>query len=381
MVASKFEDWREGLETSSEVGLPADELATPALILDLDSFERNATKVARFLMAQGVYWRPHTKGHKSPHLARLQIQVGAIGVTCAKTSEAEVMVESGIPSVLIANEQGLASAFTRIARLNAKAEVITCADSSIHVAMAAAAGIATGIEIPLLVSVDVGMHRSGVMPGDKALRLADLINATPGVRFLGLMGFEGHLVALDPPEEKARRIREDLQQLVDTAVLIREAGIDVPIVSGGGSGTLMTSGRVDGITENQAGGVCLMDLFYGERCHLADQFEYALTVLSTVTSRPAPDRVLVDAGFKAMSDNDLGRPQPVGHEGATLVSLAAEHGTLTLSPDSKGLEIGDRVRWIPGYSDSTVFLHNEIIGTRSDRVAVVIPLVCRGQLT
>jgi D-serine deaminase-like pyridoxal phosphate-dependent protein len=309
------------------------------------------------------------------------MELGALGIICAKPSEAQVMVDHGIPSVLIANEQGRRQKFDRIAALNRRAEVITCADSAVHVEMASAAGLAAGVDIPMLVSIDVGMDRTGAMPGQPTLELARLISRTRGVQFKGVMGYEGHLLTVWPLEEKARQSHEAMNRMIDTVRLIERDGIPVEIVSGGGSGTYMTSGLVQGMTEIQAGGGCFLDRFYGEECHMDDEFEYALTVVSTITSRPIPERGIMDAGFKTMSDGESGRPRPIDRPGISLVYLSAEHGNLALEPQAQRLRIGDRIEWILGYSDTTTFLHNQFVGLRNDRVEAVIPLLGRGKLT
>ena len=180
---------------------------------------------------------------------------------------------------------------------------------------------------------------------------------------------------------KARQSHEAMARMIETVRLIERDGIRVEIVSGGGSGTYMTSGTVSGMTEVQAGGGCFLDRFYGEECHMDDEFEYALSVISTVTSRPIPERGIMDAGFKTMSDGESGRPRPLDRPGMSLVYLSAEHGNLALEPEAQGLAIGDRIEWIPGYSDTTTFLHNQFLGLRNDRVEAVIPLLGRGKLT
>jgi D-serine deaminase-like pyridoxal phosphate-dependent protein len=344
-------------------------------------FERNATKISTFLREHNLDWRPHSKAHKSPQIARRQMQLGAIGPICAKPSEAQVMVDWGIPRVLIANEQGRRSKYDRIAALNRRAEVITCADSPAHVEMASAAGVAAGIDIPLLVSLDVGMDRTGAMPGRPALELARQIVRTPGVSFQGVMGYEGHLLTVWPLEEKHRQTHEAMNRMVETARLIESDGIPVRIVSGGGSGSYMTSGLVKGMTEIQAGGACFMDRFYGDECHMDGDFEYAVTVVSTITSRPIPERAIMDAGFKTMSSGESGNPRPIDLPGASLVYLSAEHGNIALEPEAQGLRIGDRVEWILGYSDTTTFLHDHFVGIRNGRVTAVIPILARGRLT
>jgi D-serine deaminase-like pyridoxal phosphate-dependent protein len=368
-------------EQQENLGRHKDEIDTPALLLDLDRFERNATKISTFLRDHGVGWRPHSKAHKSPQVARRQMQLGAHGIICAKSSEAAVMVDYGIPSILVANEQGRQEKHDRIAMLNHRAEVITCADSPTHVEMASKAGLKAGVDVPLLVSIEVGMERSGALPGETTRDLARLITNTRGVTFKGVMGYEGHLLTVWPLEEKARQSHEAMGRMIDTVRLIERDGIPVEIVSGGGSGTYMTSGLVEGMTEIQAGGGCLLDRFYGEECHMEDEFEYALTVVSTVTSRPTPDRAIADAGFKTMSDGESGRPRPINLPGGSLVYLSAEHTNIALEPEAQGLRIGDRVEWLPGYSDTTTFLHNHFVGLRGDRVEAVIPLLTRGKLT
>lgn len=367
-------------DQAAMLGLHRSAIDTPALLLDLDRFERNATHLATLLRELGLGWRPHSKAHKSPQIARRQLEIGAIGVTCAKVGEAEVMVDYGIPSVLIANEQGAPSKFARIAALNERAEVITCADAPAHVDMASAAGRAAGVEIPMLVEMNVGQDRAGVREPGVALDLARRIDRTPGVRLAGLMGWEGHLPTAWPAEERERACREAMAPLIEARHRIEADGMQVGIVSGGGSGTHAATGLVAGMTEVQAGAACLMDRFYGEQCHLAGEFELALTIVTTVTSRPVPDRAIVDAGFKTMS-GDLGFPVPVDLPGAALTELSAEHGHVALEPEARGLAIGDRVAWIPGYSDSTTFLHNQFVGLRGDTVTAVLPLLGRGRLT
>lgn len=363
------------------IGSDRDDLDTPALLIDLDRFERNATRLATALRASGVGWRPHSKAHKSPFLAARQIELGAIGMTCAKVSEAEIMVENGITSVLIANEIASRPKLDRVARLLERAEVFACADAADHVELAAAAGIAAGVEIPLLVEVDIGMHRAGVAPGGPARELARSIERRRGVRFAGLMAYEGHVLTLWPAAKKEAAVRESIGQLIDTRDLLERDGIHVGIVSGGGSGSYTATGRIAGMTEIQAGGACLMDLFYADECHLAEEgYEFALTVLAMVTSRPTRDRAIIDAGFKALSARDGVPPRPVDMDDVTVTTLSAEHGYLELGPAAPDLRIGQRIELIPDYSDTTTFRHDQFIGLRDGRVERTIPLLARGRL-
>jgi D-serine deaminase-like pyridoxal phosphate-dependent protein len=367
--------------TDPRVGRPVAEIDTPALLLDLDRFEANCRRLVGAVHAGGKDWRPHSKGHKSPWIAQRQLELGAIGVTCAKVGEAEVMVEHGIPSVLIANELPVRRKLERVARLLDRAEVIVCADDPVHVRLASEVGDAAGVEIPMLVDVDIGMERTGVRPGRAGLELARELERSPGVRFAGLMGYEGHVLTLWPAEERLRATKEAIGGLVETARLITDDGIPVGIVSGGGSGNHVEAASIEGLTELQAGGGCLMDRFYGVECHLDEMgFEYALTIVTTVTSHSRPDRVIVDAGFKTVSTRDEMPTIVVDRPDLQLVYLSAEHGLFRKQPDGAPLAIGDRLELLPDYHDTTTFRHDVFVGVRHGRVAEIIPLIGRGRL-
>ena len=361
------------------LGRPVAELVTPALTLDLDAFERNAAAISGYLRDHGMGWRPHAKGHKSPILARRQVELGAVGVTVAKVGEAEIMAAGGIKSILVVTEQATLERLGRVARLQHIAEVIVPVDDPIQVQMAGEAARAAGVTIPVVIEVDIGMHRCGVQPGTPALLLATQIARTPGLRFAGVFGYEGHLLPVWPIEEKERQIREALGWLVDTARQIEEAGIPVPIVTAGGTGSYQISATVPGITELEAGGGCFMDLMYAETCHVTG-LEFALTVRAMVVSRPAPDRAIIDAGWKTMSYAN-GLPRPRNLAGVTVKSLSAEHGTLTVDPSAEPLRIGDVIEFILGYHDSTVVLHDRFFGTRGGVVTEIIPIAARGRLS
>jgi D-serine deaminase-like pyridoxal phosphate-dependent protein len=366
----------------ARAGMSIDDVDTPALLLDLDRFERNAERLLEVMRANGVGWRPHSKAHKSPVIARMQLGLGAHGVTCAKVSEAEIFVDAGIDSVLIAYEPATAYKWSRIAALQPHAEVIACVDPDKHVALASAAASEAGVEIPILVEVDVGMDRCGITHGQPALDLARRVADAPGLRLAGIMGYEGQTLTIWPGSEKKTAIREALTKLTGTADLIRGAGLPVDIVSGGGSGSFDTAATVPGMTELQAGGACLMDRFYGEEAHLEELgFEYALTVVGTVGGRETPDRALVDAGHKSMSERPDVPPRLIGLPDVTVLYLSAEHANLKLGPNAPDVNIGDRVSFIPDYSDSTTFRHDAFVAHRGGLVEAVIPLEGRGRLT
>jgi D-serine deaminase-like pyridoxal phosphate-dependent protein len=229
--------------------------------------------------------------------------------------------------------------------------------------------------------VNVGMDRTGVAPGRPALELARAIDGAPGLRFAGIMGYEGHVLTAWPDEEKRAGTAAAGAGLIESRLLIEADGIEVPIVSGGGSGNYMFAASLDGLTELQAGGACLMDAFYGKLCHLEELgFEYGLTILTTVTSRPTSERVITDAGFKTLSAREEGQPILLDQPGVELQYLSAEHGLWIRGTDSPDIRIGDRLEIIPDYHDTTTFRHDAFVGIRGGVVEEVIPLLARGKL-
>jgi D-serine deaminase-like pyridoxal phosphate-dependent protein len=366
-----------GHQLDTLIGASIFELDTPAVLLDLDKFERNADSIQRVLADHGMTWRPHSKAHKSPRLAQLQLAHGAIGVTCAKLAEAEVMVAGGITDVLVANQLGSAAKWQRAATLQRQASVTVCVDDPQHVHWASAAATQAGVTIPLLIEVDVGMHRTGVTSHEAALALAALITVHDGVRLAGLMGYEGHLLRVWPQEEKTRQLTEAMSILTGTAYRLREVGYPVDIVSSGGTGSFETTAGLPGLTESQAGGGCLMDRFYAEDCHV--ELDHALTVLTTVVSRQAEGRAIVDAGFKALGSlPGFQPPWVIDPKTLHTVGLSAEHGIL--ADDAGTTQVGDRVHFVPAYSDAMLFLHDHVVGHRDGRVTEIVAMPGRGRL-
>src|SRR5439155_18682199 len=245
----------------------------------------------------GVSWRPHSKGLKTPAVARRCIAAGAIGMTCAKVGDAEYLLDHGIDHLVIANMVIGDAKLDRVARLSARGDVIISIDSREGLAMAAAAARRNGVEIGVVIEVDTGLHRCGTQPGDETLALAREVVTTPGVRFDGIMAWEGQAVGMPPGPDKDREVREAIAREVATAELLRANGIPVRIVSASGTGTYPLVTTLRGVTEIQAGGGVYGDLTYAR---WGTPVDFALTILVTVTSRPNPQRINVDAGKKTM---------------------------------------------------------------------------------
>jgi len=360
------------------IGRPIRDLDTPILLVDLDKLERNIAKMRQVIIAEaGVGWRPHTKSMKTPAIAHKLLQAGAHGVTCAKLGEAEVMAAAGIRDILIANQVVGTVKLARLARLCRHADVIVAVDCEAHVQALAAAAQAAGTRPRVVVEVNIAMNRAGVEPGDPAVTLATQVAACRGLRFAGLMGWEGgRLAALQDPDEKRRTIEAAVALLTASADRCRAAGLPVAIVSCGGTGTHWITAKLPGVTEVQAGGGIFCDVHY--RKDYGVEHEYALTVLTTVVSRPTNTRIICDAGWKAMGQHPA-LPEPLAVGETKSLRLSAEHATIELAMPRSVPGVGDQVEFVVGYSDSTVFLHDHVYGVRSGCLETVWPILGRGK--
>lgn len=364
------------IEAADLLGRTTDQIPTPALLVDLEVFESNLRRLAGFCRAQQVAWRPHTKAHKSPYIARLQLAAGACGITCAKLSEAELMVEHGIGDVLIANQIVTPAKLQRLSSLQERAQVIAAVDNIEVVPRFRDAVQQAGQRIPVLIEVDIGMKRCGVQPGPPALALARAICESPELVFRGLMGYEGHVLNVRPPEAKIAACALALNHLIETRDLLQAHGIPVETISAGGTGSYQLTAAHPGITELQAGGGIFMDAMY-RQAFFVDDLDYALTILATVTSRQA-HHVVVDAGFKTMSAFHH-PPQPLGRDDLALRYLSAEHGVFEVKT-GPGPQVGELLQFVAGYSDSTTFLHDFFLAMRGGKVEQVWEILGRGKL-
>ena len=351
------------------------DIDTPALLVDLDAVERNIAEMAAFFRSHGVGWRPHTKGQKVPEIAHMEIAAGALGITCAKLGEAEVMAGAGVRDILVANQVVGRQKAERLALLLDRADVVVAVDSIENGEELSAAAHARGKRLRVIVEVDNGMQRAGVPPGEPSVKLARRLSALPDLRFCGVMAWEAHCLGR-PMDERRRCCEEAVSTLVATARQCRAAGLDAEIVSCGGTGTFRITAGLEGVTEIQAGGGIFSDVLYES---WGIEHPFALTVMSTVTSRPNPQRIITDAGRKAMSV-DIATPRPMGLDHVAKVALSAEHGIVNLTEPNASLKVGDKIEWVVGYGDTTVFLHDEMVATRGDRVEATWPVLARGKI-
>jgi D-serine deaminase-like pyridoxal phosphate-dependent protein len=361
----------------SPIGLTATELDTPALLIDLDALQQNIDLMAGHLRSRGVAWRPHAKAFKCPAIAHMLRRAGAIGVTVAKVSEAEVMAAGGIDDILIAHLVVGPSKCARLAALQRQANVKVTVDNQHHVAPLGQAAVDAGTVIGVLVDVDLGMNRTGVTTIEAAVELARLVSTTPGLRFDGLMGYEGHTLLIADPVEKKTTIAAALDKLLRARDMVEANGQKCRIISAGGSGSYQYTADIAGITEVQAGGGIFACQYYTEACHVAGHYP-AVSVLASVVSRPAPNRAILDIGLKSVSQH---KASPVirNYSDCRITGLSAEHTTVTLGT-AANLQIGEKVHVVPGYSDFTFVLHDRVLGLRRGRVEAVWDLLGRGRL-
>jgi D-serine deaminase-like pyridoxal phosphate-dependent protein len=362
-----------------DIGIHKSEIDTPALLIDLDAMERNLAHMGEFFRGTSVHLRPHVKLHRAtPILAHKQIAAGGVGVTCAKLAEAELLAASGFRDILIANQIVSLPKVRRLVNLAAYTDVIVGVDHTDNVRSLSDAAVARGVVLRVLVEVDIGHHRCGVPPFAPALDLARHVTAAPGLRFMGLMGYDGHLTLKVTPEDRAVRALESAQLLVDTRHFIEAAGLPIEIVSASGTFTYRYATQVEGITEIQAGTYLLMDTTFRDKG--VTEFELAMSLIGTVTSRPSPTLTIIDIGRKAV-ETGWGMPQVKSHPGAVITSMSQEHGRMDVSNAVAPPRIGEQVELWVADCNCTINLYDRFYAMRGDIVEAVWDIPGRGAST
>ncbi|WP_424631095.1 D-TA family PLP-dependent enzyme [Bradyrhizobium sp. SYSU BS000235] len=349
----------------------AREYGTPALVIDMDRVERNIARIQAICDTAGVANRPHIKTHKSPFLAQLQIQAGAQGITCQKLGEAEVMADAGLDNILISYNLIGEEKVARLGALLARTNVTVAADNAVVIAGLSNAGISAGRPLPVVIECDTGRKRAGVETPAEAIDLAKQIAGTPGLSFAGFM-----LYPTETGWQEAQRFYNDALGGV------RQLGLNPTIVSTGGSPNLKNVGNLDGATEHRPG-----TYIYNDRMQVAAGVatwdDCALHVYSTVVSRAAPERGILDAGSKTLTA-DSGGLDGYGlileHPEARIARFAEEHGFLDLSKTNSRPAIGDVVRIVPNHVCVVVNMADEVVMVRGDEIIGTLPVAARGKL-
>jgi len=374
------------LKIAREAGLPLslDDLATPFLYVDLERMTTNIDMMAAAARDLGVRLRPHAKTHKVPEIARLQIAAGAAGITVSKVSEAEVFADAGFDDLFLAYEIVAPPQLQRLVRLAGSAQVRCAVDSREGAEALSRAATDAGIELQVMLEIDLGIGRTGVPAGAAARELAQRIAALPSLKLIGVYGFRGFRAFSEGAATRETWGRAEGEALVSAADGLRAVGLPIVEVSAGSTPTALPAGSVRGVTEIRPGQYlfgCANVVAQGAM--RAD--EVALFARATVISRPADDRAVVDAGSKTLSADGPWEPgRGLGYLASDpttrVVSLWEEHGVLGLGENARSLRVGDRVSIVPNHVCSAVNLHDRLVGVHDDRIEVVWKIAARGRL-
>jgi D-serine deaminase-like pyridoxal phosphate-dependent protein len=359
-------------------GMPVEDLETPILTIDLDAMERNLARMMGILEGSSMRLRPHLKTAKSPALAHLMIDAGAVGICCAKLAEAEVMANAGITDILLTSEVAGVGTFDRLVTLAWRLpDFKAVVDNAWAVGEIASRAREAGVTVKLLIELDVNTGRSGQQTPGGTLELADLIRDTAGVELVGIHGYAGH-AQVRPPDERRARNEAAMALLRETVELLREHNHEIPIVTGGGTGTVEMDAREGLLNEVQAGSFLLMDTLYRDT---EVPFENALRCRSTIISRPTPERAVCDAGGKTLS-SDGGPAEIENRPGVRYVRGSDEHGSIAVDPSlqDRELSVGDVITLLPSHVCTTINLHDLLIGVRDGKVVTIWPIEARGHI-
>jgi 3-hydroxy-D-aspartate aldolase len=373
-----------GYDVPAAIGMNEVDIQTPCLLLDLDALERNIIKMGEIIKRMGVRHRIHGKMHKSVDVALLQQRLGgSCGVSCQKVSEAEAFVRGGIKDVLITNQVRDLVKIDRMARLpKLGARIICCVDDIANVPEIAEAVLKHDTEIECLVEIDCGAGRCGVLTTSEVVEIALAIRDAPGLKFSGIQAYQGAMQHLEVYSERKAKTDIAIVMVAEAVAALKAVGLDCDIVGGGGTGSYYFEGNSGIYNELQSGSYAFMDADYG-RIRDKDgnridggEWENALFILTSVMSHVKADKAICDAGLKVQSV-DSGLPVVFGRDDVRYIKCSDEHGVIE---DAGGvLEIGQKLRLIPGHCDPTCNIHDWYVGVRNGRVEALWPITARGK--
>lgn len=360
-----------------------DELDTPALVVHEEILKRNVAQMGAYARSKGLQLRPHFKTHKTAEVARMQKDSGAMGITCAKLGEAEAIAAAGVfDDIFIANQIIGAKKLERLVALMEQVNLRVAVDSAEGAQGLQDAMATADTSLDVIIEVNTGQNRAGVLP-DEVLGLAATIRAEmPNLRVIGVMTHEGHAGKTLNNEELRATSVDAGDKMVAAAEQLREHGFDITTVSVGSTPAAFETTNVEGVTEMRPGTYVFQDntIF---RFGTIGPEDCALRILATVTSRPAPDRALIDAGSKVLTTEPSqwrdGYGYIVEYPDAEIVSLSEEHGWLHLPESARHIRIGEKVQIIPNHVCPTVNLTDELYLVRDGAVAETWPVIARGR--
>jgi D-serine deaminase-like pyridoxal phosphate-dependent protein len=370
------------VEAAHTIVANTETIDTPSMVVDEAILHQNIAEMAALAKSMGVNLRPHIKTHKTPQIAKLQLAAGAVGITCAKLGEAEVMADAGVTDILMAYPTIGEIKIRRLQALMDRAKMTVALDSREAAQALSDAMSAVDRTLDVYVEVNTGQNRAGALVGDEAVALAVDLARLPGLRVVGIMTHEGHThsLPLDQLETAAIAVGE---AMVATADKIRAHGVDISVVSVGSTPAASFTPTVPGVTEMRPGTYVFKDasafrhgMFGPDRC--------AARILATVISHPAPDRAVIDAGSKTLAMDKTpahpGHGYIIGHPEVIVDRLSEEHGVVVLPPGTPGFSIGDRVEIIPNHICPSVNLMEDLTIVRDGHVIDVWPVAARGKI-
>lgn len=363
--------------------LSRDDLPTPALLLDLDAFEANVSKMARYCADRNLALRPHGKTHKCPEIAKRLIRAGAVGSCCAKLSEAEVFAASGVSGLLITTPVIGERKIRRAVALAAGfPDTMFAVDNPINVRDLNDAAGTECVKLNVVVDLLVG-RKGGIPTGQPALELAGLIASMPHLRFAGLQAYAGHASHVEGFARRKDASLEALAPALETRRLLERNAIACGLMTGGSTGTYEVDGDLTEIDELQPGSFIFMDTDYnrigGRDGAVYADFANSLSVLTTVISKPSIEMAIVDGGYKAFATDRPFMPEPESIAGITYSWGGDEHGRVDISRAVRAIELGDRLEFIVPHCDPTVNLYDRIYCLRRDSVEAAWTIAARGK--
>jgi 3-hydroxy-D-aspartate aldolase len=369
-----------GLNIPAEIGTALEDVCTPALVIDLDAFERNIAQMGQFAENAGVRHRAHAKTHKSADIALYQIEHGkACGICCQKVSEAEALVDGGVKDVMVSNQVVDPRKIDRLAQLANRARVIVCVDDAYNIEALSQAATRHNATLEVLVEIDVGAGRCGVSSSSEALVMAQQIASVDGLLFAGLQAYQGTAQHVRDYAERKARIDTAIDKVRDTVALLASEGLDCDIVGGAGTGTYYFEGESGVYNEVQSGSYVFMDADYqqvkdadGSPIH---EFENSLFIYTSIMSTAKAKQAVCDAGLKAQSV-DSGLPVVFGRTDIEYIQCSDEHGVIA-DPDNT-LKLNDKLMLVPGHCDPTCNVHDWYVGIRDGKVECLWPVTARG---
>ena len=359
---------------------------TPALVLDLDAFERNLDVMQTAATAAGVALRPHAKAHKTPAIALAQLQRGAVGICCQKVSEALPFLQAGVADIHISNQTVGPAKATLLAQLARHGRFSVCVDHAQQVADLAAATAAQGSQLRVFIEIDIGQGRCGVADAPAVLRLLDALAPHPQLQFGGLQAYQGGVQHVRGHAQRRDAAARAAERTAAVVAALAAAGVACPVVTGGGSGSVEFDLASGVYTELQPGSYVFMDGDYGRNEAGAGlRFQHSLFIASTVMSVGGGGRCILDAGLKSLAvDSGLPTVWQGGAASATLAYTAAndEHGIVRLAdgaPAGTALPpLGSQLLLVPGHCDPTLNLHDQLVAVRGGLVQALWPVAARG---